>query len=184
MHQQENQVVYIETGHYDGAGVLINDHEVLTALHTIKDGKKAPIKVFTFSNDFYSAQLVWSSDADDLAVLDIEPYSLIHFGYAPLTPAVISCRAPIIGEDVTLLGHPADNRWSFSWGRVSSERLDPKGLVPMMLPTLPGDSGGPVYDTQGKVIGIMDAAYENQASYSFMVPITSFCRDVPRSIYG
>jgi len=102
-----------------------------------------------------------ADDADlDLAVLktDIESNSVATFAE----------QSPDIGEDSYVAGYPLlDTLWSlnFTNGIVSSQ--SPLG-APQLLQTTaavqPGNSGGPMYDASGRVIGVVVARLKDQSA--------------------
>jgi len=73
---------------------------------------------------------------------------------------------PSIGQEVFTIGHPKTYLWSFSQGIVSQIRPNyewkyPDGIlrsattIQTQAPINPGDSGGPLLDDEGAVVGIV-----------------------------
>src|SRR5439155_16992393 len=58
---------------------------------------------------------------------------------------------PLLGERVIALGHPKETVWSFTTGVVSSLH---SGMIQTDAAINQGNSGGPLIDSEGRVIGI------------------------------
>jgi S1-C subfamily serine protease len=84
---------------------------------------------------------------------------------------------PSIGQEVFTISHPKTYLWSFSQGVVSQIRPDyewkyPDGIlrsataIQTQAPVNPGDSGGPLLDEEGAVVGIVvGSATETEGVY-------------------
>lgn len=154
--------VYIERdgnirGH--GSGVIVEDG-ILTAGHvvnTITDDDRIMIKY----RDGHTAEVTidkldyWreqSSPRADLALLTVEePYKY--------RAAEIECSAPTLGDNVYVVGNPLNMRWVLTRGYVTSlvPREDQaKGAwIQTDATVTKGNSGGPMFNKKGKVIGIV-----------------------------
>lgn len=133
-----------------GAGILWSeDGLILTNAHVV--GKQAP--VVTLQDDSDCDARVLARDPDvDLALLTINTGNL-----RPLTPAADSVR---VGEWVFAFGHPWGQRNVVSHGIVSAllfaqtrrgERLP---IIRSDVPLAPGNSGGPLVNVRGEVVGV------------------------------
>jgi S1-C subfamily serine protease len=147
-----------ENGFGVGAGVIINSQAaILTALHVVKDAEKIMVQ---FSDGTESpAVVVVEAPEMDIAVLApaIPPEAFV--------PATIgSVGAMSIGDEVFAVGHPLGLAGSMSAGVVSGfERtfkpsdggpaLD--GLIQFDAAVNPGNSGGPLLNRYGQVVGIV-----------------------------
>jgi serine protease Do len=161
-------VVAVEVGYNSGSGVIISaDGLVLTAGHvcgrpgrdvrfTFPDGKTARGKTLGVDRE---------SDTGLMRITDSGPWPQAAMGELEQTR---------IGDWVLALGHPGgfDPRRSLvvRLGRIIR-------LVPEVLQTdctiSPGDSGGPLFDMYGRVIGI-HSAISRSVSENFHVPVTLF----------
>ncbi|HET9615377.1 MAG TPA: trypsin-like peptidase domain-containing protein [Candidatus Limnocylindrales bacterium] len=143
-----------------GTGVVVNQSgAVLTALHVV-DG--ATSITLTFADGSTSAATVVNSQPDsDIAVLQpAQPPA----GVAPATlgnPASLQ-----IGSDAFVVGNPFGLYGSLSAGVVSGldrsyQQTDGgkvyKGLIQVDAAVNPGNSGGPLLDRDGRVVGIVTA---------------------------
>ncbi|GAG54367.1 unnamed protein product, partial [marine sediment metagenome] len=76
-----------------------------------------------------------------------------------------------VGEEVYAVGNPQGLEGTFSQGIVSSIRqIGSDMLFQITAPISPGSSGGPVLNTQGKVIGIAVATFSGGQNLNFAIP--------------
>ena len=143
-----------------GSGVVVNlGGQILTALHVVEDATH--IKV-TFADGSTSTATISSQDEEnDIAVLDPDTPP------AQIVPATLGNPGAMhIGSEAYIVGNPFGLYGSLSTGVVSGlERSfrDPEtnrlhtGLIQVDAAVNPGNSGGPLVDRNGNVIGIVTA---------------------------
>ena len=168
-------VVAVEVGAGSGSGVVISaDGLVLTAGHvcgrpnrdvrfTFPDGKTARGKTLGLDRE---------SDTGLMRITDPGPWP--HAAMGELAQARI-------GNWVLALGHPG----GFDPERSLVTRL---GRIILLMPEVlqtdctisPGDSGGPLFDMHGRVIGI-HSAISSSAAQNFHVPVTEFYSTLGRA---
>jgi hypothetical protein len=148
-------VVTVSTGPGLCAGVLIDDQgTVATAYHCVASGRRP--HVGTRDGTETVGRIIRTSPRDDLAILAVP--ELAGRPYLALREDPLEQ-----GEEVWALGHPygmaADQspalagvlRWSVSRGIVSAVGTR---VIQVDAAVNPGNSGGPVVDSQGRIIGI------------------------------
>jgi serine protease Do len=161
-------VVAVEIGFSSGSGVVISsDGLVLTAGHVgYRAGRKAR---FTFPNGKTARGETVGVDEDaDTGLMRItDPGPWPHVSVGELNHARL-------GDWTLALGNPGgfDSRRSLvvRLGRII--RLMP-GVMQTDCTIFPGDSGGPLFDMYGRVIGIHSAITDSTVE-NFHVPITEF----------
>jgi len=132
-----------------GAGILVGDGLVLTNHHVAHHGHS--LQVMLDDNKTFDARVVASDPNVDLALLEIPSNG--H------KQAVISTETPRPGEMVFAYGHPWGQRNVLTGGvlsAVSAVRTH-HGEVPILradVQLAPGNSGGPLLNSAGEVIGI------------------------------
>ncbi len=149
-------VVLMITGPGWCTGVVIDDKDtVLTAYHCVANGRRSEVRLR--SGERFIGKTIAVVPRDDIALLKVEGIS----GKAPAMS--LRDKAPRQGERVYGLGHPfapASGRtpamdgvlqWSVTEGIVSAVG---KRLVQTDAALNPGNSGGPVVDEDGRIIGI------------------------------
>lgn len=163
-------VVRVETPEGWGAGFVFESPTlIVTALHVVEHGRW--VNVVARDGETRRARVVHNGDqALDLALLELEaPFR------DPPPPIPASRRTPEVGLPVLMIGHPGAKTggWSVSWGRVGSEALD-NGTIEVDGTVNPGNSGGPLLDCEGRVLGVV--SYLKGAGITMAVPIG----DLPR----
>jgi len=128
--------------------VIAADGLVATNLHVI--GEARPISVQFSNGTKYDVKEVYATDRQmDLAVLKIDAQDLIPL---PLAKADSLKQ----GAEVIVLGNPQGLRYSVVKGVNSGTReIDGKPMIQLAIPIEPGNSGGPVLDSLGRVQGIV-----------------------------
>ncbi|KAA0138940.1 tetratricopeptide repeat protein [Gimesia chilikensis] len=132
-----------------GTGFVIDANGLIaTNLHVI--GEARPITVQLSDGTSYEVQEVYATDRQmDLAVLKIAVDNL-----KPLKLAEPDTLKQ--GAEVVVLGNPQGLRYSVVKGVNSGTReVDGKPMLQLAIPIEPGNSGGPVLDSQGRVQGIV-----------------------------
>jgi S1-C subfamily serine protease len=147
-------------GHGIGSGVVIDDRgNILTSLHVVADASDIQL---TFADGTEaSAQVIVEQPENDIAVL--QPSQLPEL----LVPATLgNPRALRIGDEAYVVGHPLGLYGSMSSGVISGfdrsfkppdseQRL--QGLIQIDAAVNPGNSGGPLLNRYGQVVGIVAA---------------------------
>jgi serine protease Do len=132
-----------------GAGVLVGDGLVLTNLHVVS--RAHSVWVVLHDDTSYEGKIIASDPRTDLALLRIPSN-----GFAA---AVISKDTPRPGELVYAFGHPWGQRNVLTGGVLSSVTSvrGRDGDVPILRTDVrlaPGNSGGPLLNATGEVIGL------------------------------
>lgn len=154
----KQSVVVIETGSSKGTGFSITANgEVLTNYHVI-EGHDA-VTVFFRDDGVYVGDVIESYPEIDLAVLQLQEVET-ELPYLPLDedPAFVS------GEHVYFIGNPLKFTWIANEGEVMDYTyVQSKELPVMMLdaPVYRGNSGSPVIDEAGNVIGVIFATMDH-----------------------
>jgi serine protease Do len=150
-----------------GSGFLIAGDQVATAAHVV-DGAVA---VAVQSGDETSSARVSGIDArHDLAILDLD---------RPVDGHLFSLAAhdPEPGTRVAAMGYPLDGPLSINVGSVSGLHRDIQtdetgaieGLLQTDVAVNPGNSGGPLVDSNGRVVGVVSAKRTDAQGMSYAV---------------
>ena len=136
--------------HADSHGYLL-----ATARH-VADGEgwrsrngEQKVMVSVGMNGWASAQVVARHKGLDLALLWLER----HSGDAEFTQPVATYGSVQTGERIFVIGHPEGLNFSVSNGIVS--RMPGHEVLQVSAPISPGNSGGPVFDEYGNLLGIV-----------------------------
>ncbi len=153
-----------------GAGVIVDENAViLTALHVIRDADRISV---TFADGTTSeARIVGALPERDIAVLKaLAPPAIV-------VPAVLGDPNRVrVGDGAYVIGDPFGLAHSYSSGVVSGldrtvrfESLSQplSGLIQFDAAANPGNSGGPLIDGRGEVIGIVTGVLGPPGQRSF-----------------
>ena len=154
-----------------GSGFIVSaDGVILTNAHVVRGAKEVVVKL-TDRREF-TAKVLGADPKTDLAVLKIEAKDL---------PTVILGKTSDlrVGEWVLAIGSPFGFENTVTAGIVSAKgrSLPDDSAVPFIqtdVPVNPGNSGGPLFNTRGEVIGINSQIYSRTGGYqglSFAIPI-------------
>ena len=140
-----------------GSGFLISaDGRILTNNHVISGSSKIEVRFSDGSR--YTAKVLVADRADDLALIQIDPKKKLPFLKLGDSDALQ------VGQKVLAIGNPFGFSGTLTTGIVSSlgreirnENSTLEGLVQTDAAINEGNSGGPLLDSQGNVIGINTA---------------------------
>jgi S1-C subfamily serine protease len=143
-------VVFISAGNSIGTGFIVrSDGYIVTNNHVI-DGRENLVRVITYNSRTYEATLIEKDKLRDLALIKIDG------SFTALDLA--NSNELQVGKKVIAIGNPLGLSFTVTEGIISGlDRVGPNGLpeyVQTDVSLNPGNSGGPLIDTQGKVVGI------------------------------
>ncbi len=149
-----------EVGHGLGSGVVINaTGDILTSLHVV--ARAADIELIFADGTRSKAQIIAEQPENDIAVLRAAHPP------AELVPAVLgNPHAMRVGDEAFVVGNPLGLYSSMSAGIISGfdRSFRPQDsdqqlhdLIQIDAAVNPGNSGGPLLNRQGQVIGIVTA---------------------------
>ena len=158
--------------------ILPADGYVITNSHVV--GEANVVYVDLFNEESYKAEIVGMDTSFDIAVLKIEAEGLV-----PVT--VGDSDALKVGEEVAVIGNPlGELTFTMTTGILSAldREVNTDGNPQNMLQTNAainsGNSGGPMFDMNGNVIGVTTAKYSGTSSsgatiegLGFAIPINT-----------
>lgn len=155
-----------------GTGFLIGDNEILTNAHVVQNGTKLTVK--TETSGIYEAEIVKIDSVIDLALIrlkDWEKFSQEN-KFTVLTLANSRDIKPL--DEVYALGNPWGLTFSVTKGVISHavRRIDtvPKFLIQTDTDIYQGNSGGPLLNVKGEVIGVNSLMLAREGgSYGFAI---------------
>lgn len=167
LYQQVSQSVVVVSGDRGtGTGFFIdNNGTVVTNYHVIEKCKSAEIILADGSN--YSVdQVLGYSEEKDIAILSTKCSKSV--------PLKVRKNTVKTGEQVYAIG-TTEGRFegTLSEGIVSSaeRELDGFSYIQFTAPISPGNSGGPLLDNGGRVVGIVSAFWPEGQNINFAIPI-------------
>jgi S1-C subfamily serine protease len=157
--------VGILAGDRYGAGIIVDRSGlVLTNLHVIQGVDK--VSVLLLGDETLDAQPVAQAADLDLALLRL-PHAL------PDAAELGSAKDVHVGDEVLAVGSPRKMFFSVSRGMVSylNRKLDGVEYLQTDLPINAGNSGGPLLDRDGNVIGVVSFILRDSQGIAFALPI-------------
>ena len=171
-HQDSAGVVAITArtseGEDKGTGIVINDQGlILTNDHVVAGATAMQVSADGSASHSASAQLVGEEANSDLALIKVDPSGL---GLKPLT--IADSSSVQIGAQVYAIGNPYGLEETLTKGIVSAlnrEIAAPdgakiSGVIQTDAALNPGNSGGPLLNEQGEVIGVNSQIASDAAS--------------------
>ena len=153
-----------------GSGFIVSpDGVILTNAHVVRDADEVTVKLQDRRE--YRAKVLGSDPKTDVAVLKIDAKNL------PVVP-LGNTRNLQVGEWVLAIGSPYGLESTVTAGVVSAKgrSIDQNGVqfIQTDVAVNPGNSGGPLFNTRGEVVGINSQIYSQTGGYqglSFAIPI-------------
>lgn len=186
-----NQVVSVQTefaymtangsvmpGTISGSGFIASeDGYIITNYHVIEKAYSGgyPVNITMKNGAFFDGDVAWTDEENDIAVIKIDAPGLVPVEFGDSD----EIRG---GEDIFIVGNPYGMLdFSMSAGRISNpsvsvatdEMSAPIDMLQLDVSVYEGNSGGPVYNTKGQVIGIVSAKVlvNNSDGIGFAIPI-------------
>jgi len=159
--------------HKLGSGFYINDFTVITNYHVVKDAPlidedNGMVRVYPFGAEGgsdYPGYVSLVNEASDIAIILVPDFK----GHVlPMN------HNPIPGKPVLAIGTPEGFEYSLTSGIISAIRSDGNFIYIQTDASLnPGNSGGPLIDSEGKVVGVNTFQLNSAQNMNFAVSIKS-----------
>ena len=172
-------VVTVSTTSSIGSGFFISSDGYVVTNHHVIAAQEGEMHVITYTNEVLVAEVIGSDPTRDLALLKVD-------GNYPALP--LAKKEEIqVGKKVIAIGNPLGLSFTVTEGIVSAlDRQGPSGLneyIQTDVSLNPGNSGGPLIDTQGKVVGINNFKIGGAESLGFALE-SPVIKQVINSIAG
>ena len=149
-----------------GSGFFLRPGQVVTNLHVIRGARRSEIKTLDGKGRVYEvAGLLAVDEEGDLA--------LMRVNMSPERPrsTELAVNLPEEGETVFVIGNPLKLEGSVSDGIVSAVREVP-GVGKIVQTTAPishGNSGSPIFNLKGQVVGVVTVKVTNGQNISLAI---------------
>lgn len=169
---------------WSGTGFALSNGYIATNYHVIEDAKS--IYVQGIHGDFnisYNAEIIASDKFNDLALLRIKDSRFKGFGEIPYS---VKTGIAEVGEDIYVLGYPLTSTMGdeikLTTGIISAKTgfQGDVSLYQISAPIQPGNSGGPLFDSNGNVIGIVNAKHQGAENVGYAIK-ASYLRNLIES---
>lgn len=173
--REQSGVVRIETLSCNaggiGTGFLLSPTLIATVNHVID---QSVVVSLIAGSQRATGTVVGADPAHDLALVrSSRPLTGYHFQFATTSPAV--------GDPVAAIGFPIGDPITLTHGDISGlnrnvtvtgNPVPQSGLIETDAPLNPGNSGGPLLNQSGDVVGLVDAGRSNANGIAYAVPAT------------
>jgi S1-C subfamily serine protease len=154
---------------YAGTGFMISANGyVATSYHVIKGADSVYIENETFGR--LKVDILFSDKENDISILKIAPELLTPVKSLPYT---VSPSEANLGEEVFTLGFPREDI-VFGEGSVSAAtgyKQNPNAYQ-VSVPVNPGNSGGPLFNARGELVGIISGLQTETSGAAFATKST------------
>jgi S1-C subfamily serine protease len=172
----------------NGSGFFIDKRGyIATNHHVIQGASEIQVSFGRNQNEIqtYKADVVHSNKGIDVAIIKIDDARFKPFGYIPYN---ISSGVSPVGTAAYAMGYPLHMQLSeeirYTEGYInalSGFRNDPNAYQ-MQVPIQPGNSGGPLFDKKGNLIGINSSGIDAYQNVNFAVKSTVLIDFISSSI--
>lgn len=170
----KKQMRHNQFGEGEGSGVIITpDGFILTNNHVVEDADL--LEVHLTDGSHYPARIVGTDPATDLAVVRVSADS-------QLPTAILGNSDKLrVGQLAIAIGNPLGFQSTVSTGVISALGRSLRGQQGRLIENViqtdvslnPGNSGGPLVDSRGRVIGINSAMIYRAQGISFAIPVNT-----------
>lgn len=168
--KSRESIVLVRAGESEGTGfVFLNNRTIATAFHVI-EGAAFPEVVLANGDEITAKVIAYDKDWD-LAILmlpiaiDAPPLHVVMDGQVSVGDLVATMGNPW-GAEQRKLPNSTAPVWALSHGIISAP---PGDLIQTDAPVNPGNSGGPLLTTSGRVVGVLVVRVEGSDGISFAV---------------
>lgn len=181
-------------GQSSGTGSIISTNGlVLTNVHVVEGstGCVGILKPAGFGNinaetPMYPLKIIALDPTKDLALVQFQT------PIPGLKPIPIGQMSNIqIGQEVHAVGHPVGNYWTYTKGVISQVRLQERGIPPLVAdqvqtqtPISSGNSGGPLVNNDGYLIGVNTWVRRDAQNINFAVAVSEVIGFIQRAKKG
>ncbi|WP_443946915.1 S1C family serine protease [Pedobacter sp. AW1-32] len=169
---------------YGGTGFAISTNGyILTNLHVVNGADS--LYVQNSKGESFKVKSIYTDPQNDIAILKISDKNFINLSSIPYT---IKRNTSSIGETVYTLGYPKDDA-VLGEGYVSSKNgfVGDTTQYQVAISVNPGNSGGPVLDNNGNLIGIISGKPDQTEGAAFAIKskyILEAMRAIPQDSLG
>lgn len=158
---------------WSGTGFALQNGYIVTNYHVIENAQE--INIQGINGDFsqkYKATIIATDKHNDLAILHITDTKFQ--GFRPI-PYNLKTTLSEVGEEIFVLGYPLTSTMGdeikLTTGIISSKTgfQGNASLYQISAPIQPGNSGGPLFDSKGNLIGIVNAKHKGTENVGYAI---------------
>lgn len=171
-------VLIANKGH--GTGFFVAPNLILTNAHVV--GESKTVTIVTFGGHKLKARVIEKAkEGYDLALISVEDSKGLLTKAGGPVPLMLSTAPVHVGDQAATIGHGTGlaqssltTLWSLNTGIVTNVYPSGKGseVFETQIPVNPGNSGGPIFNKRGEVVGVATAGFKLASSINFAIKIT------------
>lgn len=163
--EKYNSVFVVTSGISLGSGFAIGENCIVTNAHVINDIDN--IILTTYAGETYTAYVIGCDQDRDIAVLGVQ-----NAKFTPLT--IADYRELSVGDDVYAIGAPKSMAYTLTKGVISAKEREIGEYKYLQTDAAinEGNSGGPLLNKEGNVIGINTMKISDSEGIGLAIPMT------------
>ena len=168
---------------WTGTGFALTNNYIVTNNHVVEGAKTISIQGINGDfNNKYSAEVVTTDKHNDLAIIKVKG---VNISSASI-PYAVKTSTSEVGEEVFVLGYPLTSTMGeeikLTTGVISSKTgfQGDVSIYQISAPIQPGNSGGPLFDSKGNVVGIVSAKHKGAENVGYAIK-TSYLKNLMES---
>ncbi len=172
-YKARRHVVRLRAGDGMGTGFVVREcGHIVTNAHVVGDDDAPSVE--TYEGETFATRTLRRNLEVDLALVQVDPPSV---EWMPMRVEPVAL--PRVGSDVYVIGHPVGLGWTITRGIVSAVRrpgeVAPTAMIQTDAAISPGNSGGPLLDRHGRLVGVVISklAGPGVESVGFAIPVSA-----------
>ena len=170
---------------WTGTGFALKNGYIVTNNHVVDGASSILVQGINGTTIEYKAEVVAVDKNNDLALIRINDYRFDGFGSIPYSIKEMLCD---VGSDVFVLGYPLTSYMGeeikLTNGIISSRSGYQGDITTYQIsaPVQPGNSGGPMFDKNGNVIGVVNAGIPGAENVGYAIKTSYLCNLINSSV--
>lgn len=165
---QVSQIIFkVNTSNGSGSSFYLRQHNIFVTNYHVIDGAHT-VSIENKNNERYAGHVVLADPSEDIALVKVDA------DFSSLPEVAFSELANILVRDeVYVLGFPYGMPYTETQGIVSAPRqlMNGKYYIQTDAPVNPGNSGGPLVNKNGEIIGITTSKFTEADNMGFAIPV-------------
>ncbi|MBA2702903.1 MAG: trypsin-like peptidase domain-containing protein [Blastocatellia bacterium] len=164
-----------------GSGFFLRPGEVVTNLHVIRGAKRCEVKTLDGKGKVFAVTGTLAVDEEgDLALLSVD------MPHERQRASEIAGALPDEGESIFVIGNPLKLEGSVTDGIVSAVREVPNvgKIIQITAPISHGNSGSPVFNLKGQVIGVVTVKVTNGQNINLAIGVARLAELRPGQLHS
>ena len=161
-------VFIVYSGNSMGSGFAVGENCIVTNAHVIENTRN--VFITTYGGDQYQATVLGVNEEEDIAVLVVRN---ISFPYLP----VADVSEIKTGDNIYAIGSPKGMAYTLTTGVISAKEREIRNqsYIQIDAPINEGNSGGPLLNDFGEVLGMNTLKISDGEGLGFAIPIARIC---------